>query len=64
MQTYKRGVMRDRLGIEGSSFGDFCSSYCCPCCGLVQENKEVKFRAQYVAGGYEPYMPPQGMQYP
>ncbi|KAL2006738.1 hypothetical protein VTN00DRAFT_9406 [Thermoascus crustaceus] len=61
LQTIKRGEMRERYGIEGSCCGDCMRSWCCPCCGLVQEEKEAQRRIVQEAPGYQP---PQGMTYP
>jgi len=57
----KRGEMRERFGIEGSCLGDCVRSYCCPCCGLVQEEKEAQLRINAAAQAYQP---PQEMTYP
>jgi hypothetical protein len=38
--------MRDQFGIEGSGVTDCLGSWCCPCCGLIQEEKEAKLRAE------------------
>lgn len=61
LQTIKRGEMRERYGIEGSCCGDCMRSWCCPCCGLVQEEKEAQRRTVPEAQGYQQ---PQGMTYP
>lgn len=34
LQCITRGQQREKHGIEGSAFGDFCGALCCPCCGL------------------------------
>lgn len=33
--------MRFKYGLKGSHYGDLCTSLCCPCCVLVQEELEV-----------------------
>ncbi|KAI9786558.1 MAG: hypothetical protein M1816_007882 [Peltula sp. TS41687] len=40
-QMMKRDEFRQRFNLEGSAVGDCCGAYCCPCCGLVQEEKEA-----------------------
>ncbi|KAF9890356.1 hypothetical protein FE257_006023 [Aspergillus nanangensis] len=57
----KRGEMRKRFNIEGSGFSDCMSSYCCPCCVLVQHEKEVEAQASRHTTGYQA---PLGMTYP
>jgi hypothetical protein len=44
----KRGEIREKYDIEGSSGKDFCTSYWCSLCALIQHDKEVKSRQ---AGG-------------
>lgn len=47
LQCVMRGQQRERHGIEGSAFGDFCGSLCCACCAcctLIQEEKESVVR--------------------
>ena len=34
--------MRDGYGIVGNGCSDCFASWCCPCCALVQEDKEVE----------------------
>ncbi|EAS32318.3 uncharacterized protein CIMG_03342 [Coccidioides immitis RS] len=58
LQGLQRGRMRDQYGINGSTFMDFFASCCCPCCGLLQEEKEAVARIE--SSGYQP---PQGMVY-
>ena len=54
LQCLKRGDMRDRYGIQGSSVEDCLGAMCCPCCGLVQEEKESLIRTQEApAQGYQ-----------
>ncbi|KAI9932027.1 hypothetical protein ASPWEDRAFT_40158 [Aspergillus wentii DTO 134E9] len=57
----KRGELRKRFGIEGSGLQDCFESYCCPCCTLVQQEKEVEARSNNPQGGYQA---PAGMTYP
>jgi len=61
-----RSQQRERHGIEGSAFSDFCGSLCCACCTLIQEEKESVVRVT----GMDPktkvaYLPiDQDMHYP
>ncbi|KAM0807812.1 hypothetical protein AB5N19_08152 [Seiridium cardinale] len=43
---FKRTEIRERFGIPGSSFGDCCTSFWCPCCAAIQQDNEVKKRLQ------------------
>jgi len=40
----KRGEIREKFGIEGDGMGDCCTAYWCPCCTLIQNDKEVAAR--------------------
>ncbi|KLU86641.1 hypothetical protein MAPG_05653 [Magnaporthiopsis poae ATCC 64411] len=40
----KRMEIRERFGIKGSGFGDFCASYWCACCVVLQNDNEVRSR--------------------
>ncbi|KAM0287040.1 hypothetical protein ACHAQH_000725 [Verticillium albo-atrum] len=40
----KRGEIRERFNIKGSGCGDCCTTYWCPCCALIQQDKEVQQR--------------------
>jgi len=64
LQTIRRGEMRNQLGINGSSFGDCCGAWCCPCCGLMQEEKEMVYRGEISQQAAEPYQPTKNMAYP
>ncbi|RHZ61013.1 hypothetical protein CDV55_101455 [Aspergillus turcosus] len=57
----KRGQLRERFGIQGSAFEDCWQSYLCPCCTLVQNEKEVEARSNNLQVGYQA---PSGMAYP
>ncbi|KAF4210518.1 hypothetical protein CNMCM8980_006314 [Aspergillus fumigatiaffinis] len=57
----KRGQLRERFGIQGSTFQDCWQSCLCPCCTLVQNEKEVEARSNNTQVGYQP---PSGMAYP
>ncbi|RHZ62292.1 PLAC8 family protein [Aspergillus thermomutatus] len=57
----KRGELRERFGIQGSAFEDCWQSYCCPCCTLVQNEKEVEARSNNLQVGYQA---PSEMTYP
>ncbi|KAH6665340.1 PLAC8 family protein [Plectosphaerella plurivora] len=52
----KRGEIRERFGIKGGGAGDCCTAYWCPCCALIQQEKEVKQRQESgpIAQGYQP----------
>ncbi|EAL90751.1 hypothetical protein KXW98_004222 [Aspergillus fumigatus] len=58
----KRGQLRERFGIQGSTFQDCWQSYLCPCCTLVQNEKEVE--ARFSNTTQVGYQPPSGMAYP
>lgn len=62
LQTVRRSNMREELGIKGSGFGDCCGAFWCPCCGLLQEEKEMVRRTEMSQG--TGYQAPQGMKYP
>ena len=36
-----RGSIRNRHNISGGCCSDFLATFCCPCCALMQETKEV-----------------------
>ncbi|KAJ4558246.1 hypothetical protein HRR77_000260 [Exophiala dermatitidis] len=56
----KRTEIREQFGIPGSSFGDCCTAYWCPCCAVIQQDNEVKFRLKPVADmTQQPYQPQQ-----
>lgn len=62
LQTIKRSDMREQFGIEGSGCGDCCASYFCACCALMQEEKEMVRKSEFLTNvGYQQ---PQGMVYP
>lgn len=44
MQYFTRGNMRHDYDIDGNACSDCLTSWCCPCCVLVQEHKEVEER--------------------
>ena len=56
--------MRERLGIEGSGATDFLASWCCACCGLVQEEKESLLKQEAIDARATQYSAPTGMAYP
>jgi hypothetical protein len=37
----QRGDIRENLKLDGSVAGDCIRSYCCSCCVLMQEEKEM-----------------------
>ncbi|KIW37579.1 uncharacterized protein PV06_10225 [Exophiala oligosperma] len=65
LQCINRTSIRERHGIEGGSFGDFCTSCCCTCCALIQEEKESVVRNTGINPKTDlPYSPPSQMTYP
>jgi hypothetical protein len=40
----QRSEVRGKYNLEGSGLGDCCRPYCCPCCELMQEEKELLLR--------------------
>jgi hypothetical protein len=52
----KRTEIRERYGIKGDGTADCCATYWCPCCAVIQHDKEVIARtsAGPVAQGYQP----------
>lgn len=51
----KRQEIREKYGIKGSGGSDCFEAYCCPCCSLIQQEKEVERRSQAgpVVQGYQ-----------
>lgn len=50
----QRSKIRQQYGIKGSTTGDCCVAYWCPCCSTVQNDKEVVARTQgLVTDGYQ-----------
>ncbi|KAH8887460.1 PLAC8-domain-containing protein [Thozetella sp. PMI_491] len=51
----KRGEIRERYGLKGDGMGDCCATYWCPCCALIQQDKEVQMRsaAGPIVQGYQ-----------
>lgn len=56
------GDIKRKHDIEGSLVEDCLGAFCCRCCGLIQEEKEV-LRMQQGRDG-EAYQKTPGMQYP
>ncbi|KAK4458380.1 PLAC8 family-domain-containing protein [Cladorrhinum samala] len=44
LNCLQRGEIRKKHNIEGNGCGDFCVSLCCPCCGTIQQYKELEQR--------------------
>jgi hypothetical protein len=47
-------------GIEGGTCGDLCANWCCPCCSVIQQYKEVEMRRdarQVNKAGYQQQAP-------
>jgi len=42
VQMNTRERIRTRYKITGNSLGDCCASWCCGCCGLIQESREIR----------------------
>ncbi|KAL7939393.1 PLAC8 family domain-containing protein [Trichoderma chlorosporum] len=61
--TMQRGDIREKHGLEGGCFGDFCKSCWCNCCVLIQSEKELEQRQALLRGSSEPYKPNPGMEY-
>jgi Cys-rich protein (TIGR01571 family) len=59
-QMMKRTEIRERFDIPGSGVGDCCTSYWCPCCAVIQQDKEVADRLRLVHG--QPDASQQGYQ--
>lgn len=62
----QRAEIREKFNLEGSCMSDLARAYCCGCCDLMQQEKEVAERAPLVAsqGVKEGYAAPGAMQYP
>jgi len=64
LQMLQRSDVRAKYNLAGSGLGDCCRPYCCPCCELMQEEKELILRtnsASQQAAGYQ--KPEGGMNY-
>ncbi|KIX03217.1 uncharacterized protein Z518_06769 [Rhinocladiella mackenziei CBS 650.93] len=65
LQCINRTSTREKYGIEGSSFSDFCTSCWCACCQLIQEDKESIVRTTGMdPKTKQPYASPHQMTYP
>lgn len=55
----QRKEIRKMHGIEGGMCGDLCSNWCCPCCAVIQQYKEVEMRrdARVNKTGYQQQAP-------
>lgn len=60
----KRAELRQRYDIHGSAASDCCTSYCCLCCALVQQDREVALRAGSHGPVTQGYQGQQEMQVP
>ncbi|KAJ5627761.1 hypothetical protein N7490_009989 [Penicillium lividum] len=56
----KRRQIRERFGIKGSSCNDCMMACFCPCCLLVQQEKELEAQCLLLESGYQA---PKGMEY-
>jgi hypothetical protein len=58
----KRREIRDRYNIGGDAVTDCLVSWCCHCCALIQQEKEVISRQQQAGLVQQSYVtPPAGM---
>ncbi|KAL4737172.1 PLAC8 family-domain-containing protein [Aspergillus similis] len=65
IQTKKRSGLRQKYGITETHLERDCLvSFCCPCCGLVQTEKEVVRLQREDVQPVPGYQKTQGMQYP
>jgi hypothetical protein len=56
--------MREKYGMESNGCGDCLTAFCCPCCQLIQEDKESIVRNTGMDPKTQtPYVPPTGMSY-
>ena len=44
-----RGNIRQKFNIYGGGLEDCCLTWCCPCCALAQEAREIKIRRHEAA---------------
>ena len=44
-----RGHIRQKFNIFGGGMGDCLATWCCPCCSLTQEAREIKYRRHEAA---------------
>jgi PLAC8 family len=59
----QRSEVRAKYNLAGSGLGDCARAYCCACCEIIQEDKELALRAKSSpqAAGYQ--KPEGGMTY-
>eukprot|EP00736_Rhodelphis_marinus_P013342 Rmarinus@m.9746 len=52
-----RGRLRQKFGIQGSGFKDFCIMFWCGCCAVIQEARHTDYTLYGQEGGceFEPY---------
>lgn len=56
----KRTELRTLYGIKGSDTTDCCVSFWCPCCAIIQQDKEVIAHSPLPVGqGYQAQPPMQ-----
>jgi len=48
-----RGRIRKKYHIEGNPCTDCLASFCCTCCDLIQQDKQVKGKEQMAPAGYQ-----------
>ncbi|PFH62114.1 hypothetical protein XA68_15075 [Ophiocordyceps unilateralis] len=52
--TVRRGEIRHKYNIKGNCCDDYCASFWCLCCSLIQQDREVRLRtAGLVTDGYD-----------
>jgi hypothetical protein len=59
-----RTEIREKFGISGSVGTDFLYSFCCSCCVIIQNAKEVEKRNAAAAGPVAYQSPNEKMQAP
>ncbi|KAF3926006.1 hypothetical protein ABW20_dc0107800 [Dactylellina cionopaga] len=65
LSMVQRGELRHRYNLKGSGCGDCCRHFCCECCALIQEDRELETRkALLVPANQVGYQQQGGMTYP
>ncbi|PQE04248.1 DUF614 domain protein [Rutstroemia sp. NJR-2017a BVV2] len=58
----QRQAIRQKYGIPGDTLEDGFFSWCCHCCALMQQEKEVEQRSRNGNGFQQGYVRPEGME--